>query len=209
MSNYSIYTPICNRETAFCDYDCQGEHIIWYVNGKKKSRPCDSPTCPKHTFIQRAKWAMQWEIAGILANYAYYVTLPVGNVIRKSLFKKLWQSFRRAFREKLKPVPNEFSFIKEVQDNWLHLNGLIVSKEHIDVETIKECWWKFYRKHLQIEPPINRTYVEVVDSEIGAAKYLVKDLLNPKGLQMPRKEWYPRLKTNSNGMFDWSSPVYN
>lgn len=171
-------------------------------NGKWWDKPCDSISCPKHSWIRRQEIAE--EILPIIetAPFSYWVVLPIGEAQGRDDFKKLWKHFSNQFRYRLREQHHRYAFFKELQGENFHMHGVFLSDQSIDVKMIKKAWQKSLKKILQIDLGIEHIDCEEVKNPIGAAKYITKDMVDTKETRVPPNGVFRRAFQRSENFYD-------
>jgi hypothetical protein len=181
----------------------------YIVNGKEFQKPCTNLRCPKHSFIKRSEYADRLILAIEQSPYAYFIVLPIGKFISEKQLSRLWQAYTQSFRYKYGKQAIEYFFMKEGQNNNFHLHGIFLSGNGIDCSWMRRQWLKFLHKHTQEKSNLEDTRCEYVDTIDGSAKYVTKDMTNPKGLQTLPRQWYTRLVMRSQNIFNDDAKIFN
>lgn len=186
-------------ESAKCIYHLTNDCYIWSKNGKTYMKPCTSIRCWKHSPIKRGEYAQRINDVLPKYEYKYFLMLPIGRLLQKLDFRKLWESFKRS----IKRIMPEFRYImfKELQNNNFHLHGVLASMEELDMTKIKLAWIKFEKKHLEKVHRTEDITCEQSETDIGTSKYITKDLIDPKGCQVIPRSICRRVVLLSNDFF--------
>jgi hypothetical protein len=196
---FNDYIVCLGEKNVKCRYHETGDCYMPDKNKPDLKFKCTGIMCYKHSYIKRSEYAKK--INNVLPEYKHrwFVTLTIGRIISQPEFNSLWQSFRHALSYRYPAL--EYIFIKEIQHNILHMHGIIVSNEHADISQTLKIWRKYLKKCCNITRNENEDDIGILHNEAGAAKYLMKDIKNPLGVQMPPKGWTKRLVLPSNGFW--------
>lgn len=159
--------------------------------GKMYKIPCESALCPKHAGKARGIWAERIKYEVTRASYNWWFTLPIGPLVTRPDFSKLWQGWRRAVSYKYPDL--RYCFVLEVQNLQLHMHGLISSERLINCDLLKALWCKYLKKHFGLTESKLTAQATLAYAPEAAGRYMCKADSDSKPIQLPPKGWYPRL----------------
>lgn len=202
-------------ENVSCRYHKTGDCYEWTRNGITYRRPCTGINCFKHSCVKRHEYAEGME--DIMRHYRnrFFVTLPVGRVLTTQEFEKFWRCFRDGLRYRYPDI--EYFFMKEIQHmpeidlaggevplDMFHLHGVVVSDTHTEIDDIAAIFNKYLAKCCNIHRNVSGDEVSVVDSDVGVAKYVAKDMKRPPRVVIPTSGVIKRWALPSAGF--WEAP---